>query len=113
MTQLSPANLDKAFALLVECAVKGERCPITHSCAGQHSWLRSAHVGRLVREKRIAVSIGHKNWRRVKILEGEHAGKMTSANPAGSDAARYHGHSHAARQKPSAPRFLTREELSR
>lgn len=113
MTQLSPTNLDRAFSLLVEAAVKGERCPITHSGADQHPWLRSAHVCRLVREKRIAVSIGHKNWRRVKILEGEHAGKMTAANPAGSGAPRYHGHSPASRRQPSAPRRLTREELSR
>jgi hypothetical protein len=112
MTQLSAANLDKAFALLVECAVKGERCPIT-SGPDAHPWLRSQQVCRLASEKRIAVSIGHKNWRRVKILVGEHAGKMTSANPVAGGAQRFYGHSPAGSRKPSAPRLLTREELSR
>lgn len=105
MTQLSPANLDKAFALLVECAVKGERCPITAGPKA-HPWLRADHIAVLKREERIKIGTCGNNWRVVTILTGEHAGKATAAAPS---APRTQPRTRA----PSAPRFLTREELSR
>lgn len=125
MTQLSAANLDKAFALLVECAVKGERCPIT-SGPDQHPFLRSGHVGALVRDGRIFVEISSRNFRRITILTGENAGKATASDPdpnsrvyqtLGKEGTKVNGklvdHGASSRNQPSAPRFLTREELSR
>jgi hypothetical protein len=117
MTQLSPENLDRAFALLVECAVKGERCPIT-SGPNEHPFLRAAHISALAHDGRVKVEISGRNWRRVTITTGKHAGESTAANP--NDFATTYliidkngtlkiGARIAT--KPSAP--LTREELSR
>lgn len=106
MTQLSPANLDKAFALLVDCAVKGERCPITAGPKA-HPFLVPDQITALKRGGRIKVTISGQNWRTVTILTGEHAGKTTAADP-------LEGKNKPARATaPSAPRFLTPAELSR
>ncbi|MDB5603537.1 MAG: hypothetical protein JWP25_437, partial [Bradyrhizobium sp.] len=83
MSQLSPQNLDRAFALLVEAAVKGERCPIT-SGPDKHPFLRSQQILRLASEKRISIKVGRKNFRQITILTGEHAGKKTAAAGAGA-----------------------------
>jgi hypothetical protein len=105
MTLLSPANLDKAFALLVEAAAKGERCPKS-SGPDRHPGLHRDHIVTLKRDGHINVSITGNNWRVVTILTGEHAGKSTAAAPRASRPVR-------PAHIPSAPRFLTREELSR
>ena len=106
MTQLSPANLDKAFALLVDCAVKGERCPITAGPKA-HPFLVPDQIAALKREGRIKATISGKNWRVVTILTGEHAGRATAADP------REGKNNRPRATAPSAPRFLTRAELSR
>lgn len=125
MTQLSRENLDKAFALLVEAAVKGERCPVSTG-PGQHSILRSEIVSALAHAGRVSVEISRGNFRRVTILAGEHKGRSTAANPdpnarvyqtIDSSGRRINGRltntGAAKRPQPSAPRLLTREELSR
>jgi hypothetical protein len=80
MTQLSPSNLDKAFALLVDHAIIGARCPVT-SGPSAHPLLISAHFSGLARQGRIRVEIGGHNWRRITILTGRHAGTSTAPNP--------------------------------
>jgi hypothetical protein len=125
LTQTSPESLDKAFALLVDHAVKGLRCPVT-SGPEQHSFLVSAHISKLARDGRVFVEISTPNYRRITILAGEHKGKSTAANPnptarvyqtVGKEGARINGklvdHGADSRPQPSAPRFLTREELAR
>lgn len=105
MTQLSRANLDKAFALLVECAVKGERCPITAGPKA-HPFLRPDQITALKREGRIKITIGGPNWRVVTILTGKHAGKSTAAAPSRVKAP-------LRTRTPSAPRPLAAAELFR
>ena len=80
MTQLSAANLDRAFALLVECAVKGERCPPSRG-PDRRPLLRSEVVSALARSGRIHIEISARNWRRVTIQQGPHTGRRTAANP--------------------------------
>jgi hypothetical protein len=80
MTHLNPANLDRAFAILVEAAIAGARCPAT---AGPNKlpFLRSAHVSALAHAGRIRVQTSGHNWRQITILKGPHAGTKTAANP--------------------------------
>jgi hypothetical protein len=119
MTALSPANLDRAFALLVECAVKGERCPIT-SGPDQHPLLIHEQVSMLARAGRIRVETSGRNFRQITILTGPHAGKKTAPNPNANarifrtmDGSGVVSNTAAGGYQPSAPRPLTREELSR
>lgn len=113
---MTPAQLDAAFAELEQAAVKGLRC-----FTG-----RSKITTALAREGRISVEVYAKNFRRVTILMGPHAGKQTASpeNPnwrpylvVGLDSRRAERPlSIAANQQrgqPSAPRPLTDEELNR
>jgi hypothetical protein len=66
MTQLSPENLDRAFALLVECAVKGERCPVTsagpdahHLRVGRSMFRARAGMGASASRCRPQLATGH------------------------------------------------------
>jgi hypothetical protein len=124
MSQTSSENLDKAFALLEQCAVNGERCPVT-SGPDQHAFLRSAHTSALAKAGRILIEISSRNFRRITILVGPHKGKKTTKNPdvrarvyqtvgaVGHKINRKFVDHGGGRGKPSVPRFLTREELSR
>ena len=69
----------EAFELLVDAAIKGERCPQTHP----HGPLRSAVIGELYERGMIRSEVYAHNFRRVVILIGEHAGKATAPHPKG------------------------------
>lgn len=114
---------ERAFEILEAIAVAGGRCPIT-SGPEAHREIKSAHISSLAREGRIAVEISSKNWRRVTILIGPNAGKSTAANPHKGNRVyqtidtrgtmvngKHVDHGAASRRQPSAPRFLTKEEL--
>lgn len=110
------AYLDKCFARLVAYAVAGKRCP-ENGQDGIYSDLTSA----LARAGRIKIEISGRNYRRVVILTGEHAGKATAPDPTGAQPWKIVGkhttingrvHVPALQQhQPSAPRLLTAEEI--
>lgn len=123
--QLSPNSLDTAFATLEVLAADGRRCPKT-SGPDAVSGLSSAQISRLANDGRIAVEISSRNWRRITILQGAHAGKSTQGNPdpnarvyqtIDKSGTRVNGKltndGVSTRRQPSAPRFLTAEELKR
>lgn len=123
MSRISPENLDKAFDLLVDHAVKGLRCPVT-SGPGKHPKLASVHISTLAKAGRVFVEISTSNFRRVTILTGPHKGKATAANPdprarvyltASKEGTRINGRftdaRASARKQPSAPRLLTSAEI--
>jgi hypothetical protein len=84
-------GLDNTFARLVECALKGERCPISNWERLPHQtkrkppgpMVKSEHLQMLARQGRILIEISGHNWRTVTILDGPHAGKKTMADPHG------------------------------
>lgn len=123
MRTISAAELDRAFNLLEDCAVKGERCPISGGPAA-HSFLRNRHTSALALAGRIYIEISTGNFRRVTLLTGKHAGRSTVANPnpnarvwqtIGAEGTKVNGvlqdRGRSSRVQPSAPRFLTAEEL--
>lgn len=125
LTQLSPKNLDKAFAILEACAVAGERCPITAGPTA-HRFLVSGHTSALAKSGRIFIEISGQNFRRITILTGTNKGRSTASNPdtgahvwqtVGMEGTKINGrlfdHGAHSRPKPSAPRLLSAEELSR
>lgn len=118
------SSLDQTFALLEAAAVAGERCPRTSGPDATPN-LKGSHICALAREGRIFIEISSRNWRRVTILTGPHAGNSTAPSPhsnavayrtVGKEGSKTNGklddRGAARRQQPSAPRFLTREELS-
>ena len=72
-------GLDRAFALLEAAALNGERCPMNTPFGP----LDSTAVGALCKAGRVLVEISSKNFRRVTILTGPHAGKKTGPDPSG------------------------------
>jgi hypothetical protein len=79
MPRRKAISLNDAFGLLERAAVNGERCPLSH---GPHaSPLKSKHVSALARAGKIFVEISGRNFRRVTILVGPHAGAKTAADP--------------------------------
>lgn len=123
MNSTSPSALDRAFALIEQCVLRGERCPITNG-PSQHAFLRNAHTSALAQAGRIFIEISTGNFRRVTLLTGEHAGKATAANPnpharvfktIGAEGTKTNGRledrGSSRRPQPSAPRFLTAKEL--
>lgn len=111
-----PAQLEACFRTLVAAAVAGRRCP-ENGQDGVSSDLTTA----LARTGRIRVEISTRNYRRVVILTGEHAGKATAPNLTGGQPWKIIGKStvingklHVSkrdRPQPSAPRLLTADEL--
>lgn len=114
---------EEAFALIESAAAAGERCP--QSGIYGHSALTSTVTTALANAGRIRIEIYAWNFRVAEILTGPHAGKRTAASPTGQkpwkiiDAngtrTRRGGGAdvrNSSRAQPSAPRPLTREELS-
>jgi hypothetical protein len=101
------------FGLLEKAADRGERCPIS-SGPDAVKGTKPGDVAALEREGFISIHprSGH-NWRMVTILKGPHAGKSTAPYPTNRDRPLADRNMHARRAKPSAPRFLTLEEMSR
>lgn len=79
-SRLSDQALDRAFAILEQAAVNGERCPVT-SGPNAASGIKSKHISELAKAGRIFVEVSSRNWRRVTILTGPNAGKSTAPNP--------------------------------
>lgn len=75
--------MERAFHLIEQAAIKGERCPINKSPEVNEGQLQSGAVSALCREGRILVEISGRNWRQATILTGKHAGKKTAPNPKG------------------------------
>lgn len=77
-----PEIMDAVFAILVDAAVKGERCPTSEQLTyamdrtDANKW-----VSELAKVGRIRVEVSAHNWRVVEIREGEHKGKRTAPNP--------------------------------
>lgn len=122
MRRTKRQTLEEAFAQLEQAAAKGERCPV--SSGPDASRLDTKHVSALAKSGRIAVEISSRNWRRVTILTGEHAGKSTAPSPHKGNRVyqtidargtivngKLVDHGAASRVQPSAPRLLSREEI--
>ena len=110
MTEWAEKRIDKAFQMLVRAAVAGERCPMTDP----HGPLQSGAIEKLTSLGMIRSEVSGRNYRRVVILKGEHAGKSTASNPYGHALwcidGRHVERGRAdtlPRQQPSAPRLLT------
>lgn len=67
---------DGVLALIEQAAINGTRCP-------QGTVVSSHMVRELAREGLIRIEISGKNWRRVTLLKGEHAGKSSAPDPEG------------------------------
>lgn len=80
MSATSPDNLDKAFALLCECAAQGQRCPVSRG-PDAHPFLQPLHTSALAAQGKIRIEIYAHNWRVVTILVGLHKGKRTAPSP--------------------------------
>ena len=79
-SRLSDQALDRAFAILEQAAVNGERCPCTRG-PNKNSDITNKHVTALARAGRIFIEVSAHNWRRVTILTGPRKGKSTAPNP--------------------------------
>lgn len=75
---IDPAILERTFSALVSRACVGLRCPENGTFG-----VNGAAVPALARAGRIRIEISTRNFRRVVILEGPHAGKATAADPSG------------------------------
>lgn len=71
-------TLNDAFRIIEAAAIAGERCPMSTNNGGS---LVPANVSVLAKTGRIAIEVSGRNWRRVTILVGPHAGKSTAPNP--------------------------------
>lgn len=74
-------DVEHTFARLVEAAINGERCPTGAHRGSSGDKLSAPNVKALALAGRILVEVYSHNWRRVKILTGEHAGTMTMKPP--------------------------------
>lgn len=72
---------EEAFALIVAAALAGERCPMNANNGGP---LEPSAISLLIRAGWIRSEISGRNFRRVVILTGPHAGKATGRDPTGS-----------------------------
>lgn len=117
-------SLADTLAILERAAAAGERCPVS-SGPDASANVPSAHVSALAKAGRISVEISSRNWRQITILTGPNANKATAPNPdkharvyqtIDAGGTRVNGkltdHGAARRSQPSAPRFLTRDELA-
>lgn len=116
-TRLSTEVLDRTFELLEGIAAAGNRCPMSAREGREGLPVGSTLV--LARAGRIKIEIFARNFRRVEILTGPHAGKKTAAPPAhygppykivGTETVT---NTHASKVSPSAPRPLTANELEK
>ena len=113
--KLDPARLDAAFRTLEQAAAGNRRCPANED-------IGHGVISALAAAGKIAVEIYGRNFRRVTLLAGPHAGAMTQAPPDATwrpyaitdrNGTRRTGFAaqNASRARPSAPRPLTRCEL--
>lgn len=75
---------DEAMAIITRAVLANKRCPKNNSNADEgEDWLGSAAVYTLTRHGDIRVEISGRNYRRIVLLTGPHAGKGTAHNPTG------------------------------
>lgn len=67
-----------AWEAIQPCARDGLRCPENHT-----GFINTDSLSRLAWQGKLRIEISGHNWRTVKILQGEHAGKSTKPNPTG------------------------------
>jgi len=75
------ADIDAAFAALVQAALRDERAPTNKGSENPTGTMHRKIMSALLNEGRIRVEIYAKNWRVIEILTGPHAGKRTKAPP--------------------------------
>lgn len=73
------------MAVITRAVLAGRRCPKNNSNADEgEDWLGSAAVYTLTKRGDIRVEISGRNFRRIVILTGPHAGKGTAPDPEGN-----------------------------
>ena len=72
------AKLEHALKVVTEAAIAGRRCPENGT-----EGMRMGDIALLARMGKIRIEIYALNYRRVVILEGEHANKATAPHPTG------------------------------
>lgn len=73
------AKLAHAFERVVNAAVAGVRCPINDDLQ-----VPAGAFVEIARAGHIEIIVAGKNWRVVRILTGDHAGKSTAPCPNGA-----------------------------
>ena len=113
--KLDPARLDAAFRTLEQVATTNSRCPSNEE-------IGHGVIAALAAAGKIEVEIYGRNFRRVTLLSGPHAGAATKAPPgatwrpyaltdrSGTRRTGF-GPQRTQRARPSAPRPLTAREL--
>ena len=115
--KLDPARLDAAFRTLEQVATAKGRCPSNEE-------IGHGIIAALAAAGKIEVEIYGRNFRRVTLLSGPHAGAATKGPPGatwrpyavtdrGGTRRTGFGSQHTQRAQPSAPRPLTERELGR
>ena len=115
--KLDPARLDAAFRMLEQVAAGNRRCPANED-------IGHGIISALAAAGKIEVELYGRNFRRVKLLTGAHAGAATKGPPGATwrpyaitdrNGTRRTGVAaqNAPRARPSAPRPLTSDELGR
>ena len=113
--KLDPTRFDAALRTLEQLAAANGRCPSNEEIGhGDHCGARGGGT--------VEVEIYGRNFRRVTLLSGPHAGAATKGPPSATsrpyaitdrDGTRRTGFGpqHTQRARPSAPRLLTAREL--
>ena len=115
--KLDAARLDAAFRALEQVAAGNRRCPANED-------IGHGVISALAAAGKIEVEIYGRNFRRVTLLTGTHAGAATKAPPSATwrpyaitdrNGTRRTGFAaqNPPRAQPSAPRLLTARELGR
>ena len=115
IAKLDAARLEAALRTLEQVAAANERCPANDE-------IGHGIVSALAAAGKIEVEIYGRNFRRVKLLTGANAGKMTKAPPNATSRPYAitdrngtrrtgFGPQNTPRARPSAPRPLTMHEL--
>lgn len=109
---LSEQEIERAFALIEQAAINGERAPQ----GTPHGPLPHSAITTLYRAGRVRGEIHPRNWRVLTILAGPHKGKSTKAPPWGGKPYKILDVRNTATRapgvgKPSAPRLLSSAEI--
>lgn len=103
-------ELERQFSLFEAAAVKGERCPLSKPFGP----INQEALRLLIAEGRVRSEVSSKNYRRVVILTGPHAGKGTLPDPGRGEVWKVNGvrvrrlQPMPVRGQPSAPQALKR-----
>jgi hypothetical protein len=103
---ISEAEIEHAFSLIEQAALKGERAPQNEPFGP----IRVVALGKLYDTARIRGEIYLNNFRRIVILTGPNRGKGTADPPTPGPPWKII-EKRVKAQKPSLPRILSREEI--